>query len=65
MRKVLLALATILIGAPAAAQAQQRVWPVDYSNDANWLCRPGRQDPCGRPLPTALLNSSEPLFRSF
>ena len=24
-------------------------------NDASWLCLPGRDDACGRPLPTAAL----------
>ena len=41
--------------APAAAQASAVV-PVDYTKDANWLCRPGRADACSRqPVVTALL----------
>jgi hypothetical protein len=36
---------------PAAAPA-----PIDYANPASWLCLPGRQDACGRPLATADLN---------
>ena len=43
MRALLLA---ALIGAPAAAQAPATQAP-DYTQDANWLCRPGRADACG------------------
>jgi hypothetical protein len=35
--------------APAPAQAP------DYADAANWLCLPGRDDLCSRPLPTTLL----------
>jgi hypothetical protein len=35
-----------LLAAPAAAQAPAYTAP-DYSQDANWLCRPGRADACG------------------
>jgi len=35
-----------LLAAPAAAQAPAYVAP-DYTQDANWLCRPGRADACG------------------
>jgi hypothetical protein len=31
---------------------------VDYSKEANWLCLPGRQDACGKPLPTTALNAN-------
>jgi Protein of unknown function (DUF3089) len=34
-----------LLAAPAAAQAPAYVAP-DYTQDANWLCRPGRTDAC-------------------
>ena len=34
-----------LLAAPAAAQAPAYVAP-DYTQDANWLCRPGRADAC-------------------
>lgn len=37
--------------APAAAPA-----PVDYTNDASWLCLHRREDSCSRPLPTTMLN---------
>ena len=56
MRKLLLALAALLPAAPAAAQPQAAPAAVDYANEANWLCRPGRLDPCGRPLATVALN---------
>jgi hypothetical protein len=35
---------------PAAATA-----PADYADGANWLCLPGRDDACSRPLPTTTL----------
>lgn len=44
--------------APLAAQttAPPAVPPAtlapDYAQESNWICRPGRQDACGRPLPT-------------
>ena len=38
-----------LIAAPAAAQAPAYTAP-DYTQDANWLCRPGRADACGGDL---------------
>ncbi len=45
MRGALLALA--MLPAFAAAQAvAQTPTSADYSQDANWLCRPGRQDAC-------------------
>ena len=56
MRRLLLALATLLPAAPAAAQPQAAPPAVDYANEANWLCRPGREDPCGRPLATVALS---------
>ena len=43
----------------AGASANARVEPVvDYAQDANWLCLPGREDACGKPLPTTALNSN-------
>jgi len=51
--------AACLFGAPAFAQpaAAPSVAP-DYSSPANWLCLPGRDDPCSRPLPTAALEAN-------
>ena len=43
MRALLVAL---LIGTPVAVPAAEYAAP-DYTQDANWLCRPGRADACG------------------
>ena len=51
MRLKLLAAVSALLAVPAAAQPA----PPDYSSEANWLCLPGRSDPCGQPLPTTAL----------
>jgi len=42
--------------APAPPAPQARPAMVDYANPAAWLCLPGRDDTCARPLPTADLN---------
>jgi len=55
MRK-LIVLALALAGSPALAQPPAEAPAVDYANEASWLCLPGRQDACGRPLPTTPLN---------
>jgi hypothetical protein len=47
------ALAQPAATAPAPAPAA-----IDYADQASWLCLPGRQDACGRPLPTTALNPS-------
>jgi hypothetical protein len=40
-----------------AASAQETPSPApDYAGPAAWLCLPGRDDVCSRPLPTAALN---------
>lgn len=58
MKKLLLALGLIAAPAPAQPPAAPAPAPaaVDYANPASWLCLPGRQDSCGQPLPTTLLN---------
>ncbi len=58
MKKPLLALVLGLAAAPALAQLPSPTPPppVDYANPASWLCLPGREDACGRPLPTTPLN---------
>jgi DUF3089 family protein len=59
MKRALIALGLALAAAPAAAQAPQAAPAVvDYAADASWLCRPGRQDACARPLPTVALNAN-------
>jgi len=55
MRKLLVALGLALGSLPAVAQEPAPA-PVDYADPASWLCLPGRQDACGRPLPTATLD---------
>jgi hypothetical protein len=54
MRK-LLATALALLAAPAPAQEAPAV--PDYSKAESWLCLPGRDDPCSKPLPTTALNA--------
>lgn len=57
MKRFILTTAALLLSAPAAAQpADAPPAPVDYSADASWLCRPGRDDACSQPLATAALN---------
>jgi hypothetical protein len=56
-----LVLLSALLTAPALSQPASEPAPappaaIDYAAPANWLCRPGRQDACGRPLATAALN---------
>ncbi|MEA3004021.1 MAG: hypothetical protein QOH81_2809 [Sphingomonadales bacterium] len=48
--------AAFLAVAPAAAQEPAPAAAPDYPNAANWLCRPGRDDACSKPLPTTALN---------
>jgi hypothetical protein len=46
---------------PAPVSAQQpdaAPMAVDYSQQANWLCLPGRDDTCAKPLATAALNAN-------
>lgn len=58
MRTVSIAAAALfIVNPPAQAQdANPAPAAVDYSNGANWLCKPGRSDACGKPLPTTALN---------
>lgn len=52
----------LVAGVPAGAQTQiapaQRVQTLapNYADDTNWLCLPGRDDPCSAPLATTALN---------
>lgn len=44
---------------PAPAQRPTAAAPTpDYSQQANWLCLPGRDDACAKPLATAALNAN-------
>ena len=59
MKRLLIGLIATIVAAPAAAQVPAPPpAPVDYSADASWLCRPGRQDACSRPVPTVALNAN-------
>ncbi|MDB5722073.1 MAG: Lysophospholipase [Alphaproteobacteria bacterium] len=49
-----LAAASAQAQAPAADAAPAAA--PDYSQDSAWLCLPGRDDACGKPLPTTALN---------
>jgi hypothetical protein len=56
--------AGLLVGTSASAQPASVPPQVtielpvpDYSSPASWLCRPGRDDACSKPLPTAALNA--------
>ena len=44
--------------AAAPASAQEPAPAPDYTQDSAWLCLPGREDACGRPLPTTALNAN-------
>ena len=61
MKRILVGLVAALTAAPVAAQTPASTpapEPVDYADEANWLCLPGRQDSCARPLQTAALNAN-------
>ena len=55
------AAAALLAAAPAIAQRGPVEAPAlaaapDYAKESSWLCLPGRDDPCSKPLPTTALN---------
>jgi hypothetical protein len=54
--KLIAAAGALLAATPLLAQQPAPAAAPDYSQEANWLCLPGRKDACGRPLPTAALN---------
>ena len=50
MRKIaLLLLVATIAAAPADPESKGPAGPADYSNQANWLCLPGRSDACASP----------------
>jgi hypothetical protein len=49
--------ALLLLAAPVAAQAPAEAAP-DYRQDSAWICLPGRDDACGKALPTTALNAN-------
>jgi hypothetical protein len=71
MMKPMILLGLALFAAPAFAQtpppaAAPAAAPVDYASAANWICLPGRDDACSRPLATAdlLPNGYGPVTQS-
>jgi hypothetical protein len=54
-RICLAALLMACAGTPAEARGEAAA---DYAQEANWLCLPGRNDACARPLPTTALNAN-------
>jgi hypothetical protein len=54
MNRLASVLATLCLGIAATAVAQT---PNDYSLDASWLCRPGRQDACAIDLSTTVIKA--------
>jgi hypothetical protein len=51
-----MALAAFAAAPASAQQAASAPASVDYRQEANWLCLPGRSDACGKPLATTALN---------
>jgi hypothetical protein len=58
VRPIAAALAALVAAPAPAQQAAGASAPVDYSQPASWLCLPGRDDACGKPLPTVALNAN-------
>ena len=60
MKVFRLAAAVLSLWSAAGAAQTGNAQPaaVDYSSDQSWLCLPGRDDPCGKPLPTTALNAN-------
>jgi hypothetical protein len=61
-RRALGALALLLLGA-ATDGYTQTTQPVDYSQDASWLCRPGRRDACAVDLTTTVVRADGRMTR--
>ena len=49
--------------APQTSPVAAAVTPNDYSRDASWLCRPGRQDACSVDLTTTVVRADGTLTR--
>ena len=58
MRLMLAAAAPLLAAAAPAAAQPAKTATVDYAQDSNWLCLPGRADVCSAPLATVALNAN-------
>jgi hypothetical protein len=61
MKRIGLLLLLLGLAAPALAQTAQT--GVDYSLDASWLCRPGRQDACSVDLTTTIVRADGSIAR--
>lgn len=57
MRALAFVLAATFVGF-GAASAQPATAPADYSDGANWLCRPGRGDACAIDLSATIVEAS-------
>lgn len=58
MRHLLLAVALSFSAASSASAQPATAARPDYGKDSNWLCLPGRADPCSTPLATTELGPS-------
>jgi len=58
VRPIAAALAALIAAPAPAQQAGGAPAPVDYSLPASWLCLPGRDDACEKPLPTVALSAN-------
>jgi hypothetical protein len=56
IREFLTAIAAMMNQGQPAATAGVQPAAVNYKVDRNWLCLPGREDVCSRPLQTTILN---------
>lgn len=55
--RLLLGLLSVATAAAPAGAQEATPGPIpDYASEASWLCLPGRDDVCARPLPTTALN---------
>src|SRR5688572_13154255 len=57
MKTFALAALSLAFAASAFAQTAETPKPNDYSLDASWLCRPGRQDACAVDLSTTIVKA--------
>ena len=55
MGRLVLALGVLVLTVCVEAPTRAATQPVDYSQDQNWLCRPGRADPCSTPTRTTVI----------
>jgi hypothetical protein len=58
MIRLTLAALALALAAPAAAQEAPAAAAPDYAKGEAWLCLPGRDDVCSKPLPTTALNAN-------